>query len=120
MNGMRQGWLVTKRELRERGRSRAFLASVALMVVTVAATLIIPALFKPGGGTKDVGLTGRAPTALAVTISQQAHAAGITARVHHYGSLAAGERAVRQGRLDVLVGSGWSGKAGPTSSSRPP
>jgi ABC-2 type transport system permease protein len=115
MNGVRQGWLVTKRELRERARSRAFLASVALMVVTVAATLIIPALFKPGGGARDVGLTGPAPPGLAAAITGQAHAAGITARVHHYGSLAVGEQAVRQGRLDVLVASGrrleWQGRA---------
>jgi ABC-2 type transport system permease protein len=61
MNGMRQGWLVAKREIRERARSRAFLASVALMVAAVAALLIIPALLKPSGGTKDIGLTRPAP-----------------------------------------------------------
>ena len=114
MNGMRQGWLVTKRELRERARSRAFLASVALMVVTVAAMLIIPAVLKPGG-TKNVGLTGRAPATLAATIKQQAHAAGLTARIHHYARLAAGEQAVRQGHVDVLVAGAqqlaWQGRA---------
>jgi ABC-2 type transport system permease protein len=115
MNGVRQGWLVTRRELRERGRSRAFLASIALMVVTVAAILVIPALVKPGGGARDVGLTGAAAPGLAAAIAGQAHAAGITARVHSYGSLAAGEQAVRQGRLDVLVAGGqrleWQGRA---------
>jgi ABC-2 type transport system permease protein len=121
MNGVRQGWLVAKREMRERSRSRAFLASVVLMIVAVAATLILPALLGPGGGAKDVGLTGPAPPALAATIGQQAHAAGSTARIHRYTSLAAGERAVRQGRLDVLVVDAqrleWKGRA--TSSSRP-
>jgi ABC-2 type transport system permease protein len=115
MNGMRQGWLVAKRELRERGRSRAFLASVGLMVVTVAAMLVIPAMFKPGGGARDVGLTAGAAPGLAAAIGEQAHTAGITARVHHYRSLAAGEQAVRQGRLDVLVAGGqrleWQGRA---------
>jgi ABC-2 type transport system permease protein len=115
MNGMRQAWLVTKREIRERGRSRAFLVSVVLMVVAVAAVLIIPALFTSGGGTRDVGVTGPAPPGLAATITGQAQAAGITARVHRYGSLAAGEQAVRQGRLDLLVASGqrleWQGRA---------
>jgi ABC-2 type transport system permease protein len=115
MNGVRQGWLVTKRELRERARSRAFLASVALMVVTVAAILIIPALFKPGGGAKHIGLTGRAPAALAATIAQQAHAAGLTARIHRFAHLAAGEQAVRQGHVDVLVSGAqrleWQGRA---------
>ena len=115
MNGVRQGWLVAKREIRERSRSRAFLASVVLMVVTVAAMLIIPAVLKPGGGTKDIGLTGTTPPALAATIQAQAQAAGVTVRVHHYGSLAAGEQATRQGRLDVLVAGAqrmeWPGRA---------
>ena len=115
MNGVRQSWLVTKREIRERSRSRAFLASLVLMVVTVAAMLIIPAVLKPGGDTRDVGLTGAAPPALAATIAEQAHAAGLTARVHPYASLAAGEQAVRQGHVDVLVSGAqrleWQGRA---------
>ena len=115
MNGVRQGWLVARREIRERSRSRAFLASLALMVVTVAAMLIVPAVLKPGGGTRDVGLTGAAPPALTATIAEQAHAAGLTARVHRYASLAAGEQAVRQGHVDVLVSGAqqleWQGGA---------
>jgi ABC-2 type transport system permease protein len=115
MSGVRRGWLVARREIRERSRSRAFVASVVSMVVAVAAMLIIPALLKPGGGARGVGLTGPAPPGLAATIQEQAHAAGITARVHHYASLAAGEQAVRQGRVDVLVAGAqrleWQGRA---------
>jgi len=102
MNGLRQAWLVARREMRERSRSRAFRASVVLMIVAVAAVLILPALLKPDG-TRDIGVTGPAPAALAATIGQQARAAGITARVHPYASLGPGEQAVRDGRLDVLV-----------------
>jgi ABC-2 type transport system permease protein len=113
--GVRQGWLVARRELRERARSRAFLASVALMVVTVAAILIVPAVLKPGGGTRDIGITGRAPVALAITIAGQARAAGLTARIHRYAQPAAGEQAVRQGHLAVLVSGAqrleWQGQA---------
>jgi ABC-2 type transport system permease protein len=115
LQGVRQGWLVARRELRERARSRAFLASVALMVVTVAAVLIVPAMLKPGGGTKDIGLTGRVPAGLAATIARQAHAAGLTVRIHRYTHLAAGEQAVRQGHVDVLVSAAqrleWQGRA---------
>ena len=102
MNGIRQSWLVARREMRERGRSRAFRISVVLMIVAVAAVLIVPALLKPGG-TKDVGLTGSVPAALAATIADQAQAVGTTARIHRYASLADGEQAVRQGHLNVLV-----------------
>jgi len=115
MNGVRQGWLVARREMRERSRSRAFRVSLVLMVVTVAATLILPALLRPDSGTRDVGLTGAAPPALAAAIGEQAQAAGITARVHRYASLAAGEQATRQGRVDVLVAGAqrleWPGQA---------
>jgi ABC-2 type transport system permease protein len=115
MTGMWQAWLVARREMRERGRSPAFLASVVLMMAAVAAMLVIPSLFKSGA--KDVGLTGSPPPALAATISQQAQGAGITARVHRYASLAAGERAVREGHLSVLVTSArrldWKGQADP-------
>jgi ABC-2 type transport system permease protein len=115
MNGMRQSWLVARREIRERGRSRAFRLSVVLMIVTVAAVLILPVLLQASGGAKDVGLTGATPTALAATIQQEAHAAGTSARVHRYASLAAGEQAVRQGHLDVLLADArrleWKGQA---------
>ena len=113
MNGARQGWLVARREIRERSRSRAFQASVVLMIVGVIAVLILPVLLKPSS-TRDIGITGSAPAALAATIAQQAHAAGITPRIHPYASLAAGEQAVRQGRLDALVAGArrleWKGK----------
>jgi len=113
MTGTRQAWLVARREMRERSRSRAFQASVAFLIVAVAAVLILPALLKPSS-TRDVGVTDPAPAALAATIAQQAHVAGITARVHPYASLATGEQAVRQGQVDVLVAGAqrleWKGK----------
>jgi ABC-2 type transport system permease protein len=113
MTGARQAWLVARREMRERSRSRAFQASVVFLIIGVAAMLILPALLKPSS-TRDVGVTGPAPTALAATIAGQAQAAGITARLHPYASLAAAEQAVRQGHLDVLVAGArrleWKGK----------
>lgn len=54
MNSVRQAWLVAKREIRERGRSRAFLASVLLMIAAVTAMLVLPVLFTSGGA-RDVG-----------------------------------------------------------------
>ena len=114
MNDVRQAWLVARREMRERSRSRAFQASVVFLIVGVAAMLILPVLLKPSS-TRDVGVTGSAPAALAATIARQAQAAGITARVHPYASIAAAEQAVRQGHLDVLVAGArrleWKGKA---------
>ncbi len=104
MNGVRQGWLVAAREIRERSRSRAFLASVLLMVLVVAGR------HRPARrarhrrhGTKDVGLTGATPAQLPAAMRAQGDAVGTTARIHHYDTLAAGEAAVRDGEVDVLV-----------------
>jgi ABC-2 type transport system permease protein len=117
MNGVRPGWLVARREMRERSRSRAFLISLVLMAVIVAAMLVVPALLSSGGGARNIGLAGSAPPALAAAIAGQADAAGMMARVHHYASVAAGEQAVRQGRADVLVAAAqrleWPGRADP-------
>ena len=41
MNDMWQAWLVARREMRERSRSRAFQASVVFLIVGVAAMLIL-------------------------------------------------------------------------------
>jgi ABC-2 type transport system permease protein len=113
MNDIRQGWLVARREFRERSRSRLFIVSVVVMMMAVVAALVLPGLLT-GGGTTDVGLTGPTPATLAATISRQEQAAGNEARVHRFASLAAAEQAVRKGRLDVLVVGAsrreWSGR----------
>ncbi len=103
MTGLQQGWLVAVREMRERSRSRAFRASVVVMLVVVAGLIIVPALLKPSGGTRHIGLTGSTPNELPRSIQDQGEAVGITTRLHRYSSLAAGEEAVRKGRVDVLV-----------------
>lgn len=103
MNGARQSWLVALRELRERGKSRAFLASLVLVAVVVAGSIALPALLDTGGGTKDVGVTGSVPAELAATVQAHGDAVGITVRMHRYDTLAAGQAAVRDGKVDVLV-----------------
>jgi ABC-2 type transport system permease protein len=103
MNGVRQGRLVAVRELRERSRSRAFRASLVVMVVVVVGVVLLPTLLDSGGGTRDIGLTGAVPDQLPRTIEEQSDAVGITARIHRYDSVAAGQAAVRDGNVDVLV-----------------
>ena len=103
MNGVRQGWRVAKRELRERSRSRAFLASLAIMVIAVVGVIALPALLDTSGGTKDVGVTGPTPATLTATINGQGNAVGTKIRVHNYETVTEGERAVRDGKIDVLI-----------------
>lgn len=103
MNGGRQVWLVAVREIRERIRSRAFRASLVAMILIVVGVIIVPAMLDTGGSTKDVGLTGSISNELPRAIKEQSDAAGTTARVHRFNSLAAGKAAVRDGDIDVLV-----------------
>ena len=103
MNGARQSWLVAAREIRERGRSRAFLASLLLMLVAVAAAIALPALLDTGPGTKDVGVTGATPAGLTAAVQAQGEAVDTTIRIHRYDTRAEGEAAVRDGDIDVLV-----------------
>ncbi len=103
MNNTQQSWLVAMREIRERGRSRAFLVSMVLVAVLVAGVIALPALLDTGGRTKDVGLTGSVPTELAGAIQIQGDAVGTKVRMHRYDTLAAGQQAVRDGKVDVLV-----------------
>jgi len=103
MTGFRRSWLVARRELRERGRSRAFIASVVIMIVVVVGAVALPTLIDTTGGTKDIGLTGSTPAALTAAITAQGEAVGTKTRIHNYDDLAGAEQAVRDGKVDVLV-----------------
>jgi ABC-2 type transport system permease protein len=102
MKGMSQAGLVAVREVRERSRSRGFLASVVVMIIAVSAAVVLPALLDAGHGTKDVGLTGAISAELPAAIQSHGKAVDTTARIHRYDTLAAGEQAVRDGDIDVL------------------
>ena len=103
MTGLRQAWLVALREMRERSRSRGFQAGLVIMLVAVIAMIALPAMLDTGHGAKDVGLTGAVSGELSTAIREQGDATGTTVRVHRYQDLAAGEEAVRDEEVDVLV-----------------
>ena len=103
MNGLRQGWLVALREIRERGRSRGFLAGLVVMIVIVVAAIVLPDVVGSSAGTRDVGLTGAAPEALPRAITDQGDAVDVTVRVHRYDDVASGEQAIRDKDVDMLV-----------------
>jgi ABC-2 type transport system permease protein len=103
MNGLHQTWLVAAREIRERSRSRAFVVSLVLMLLAVAAAVTLPALLDTGPGTKDVGFAGATPAGLTGAVQAQGAVVDTTIRIHRYDAVADGEAAVRDGDIDVLV-----------------
>ena len=105
MTSLQQIGLVAARELRERSRSRAFLASIVVMIVLVVATIAGPALLDSGPDIKRIGLAGEFPRGLPTTIEAQGDAADIEIDIRQYGLLQ-GEAAVRDGDIDVLIVNG--------------
>ena len=113
MSELRQGWLVARRELRERSRSSAFRVSLVIMVLAVAALIVLPQVLG-GTSTRDVGVVGAAPAELSGALGAQGEATDAPVRVHRYATRAAGEAAVRNRDVDVLVVDGrqleWPGR----------
>ena len=114
MNGMRQGWLVASREIRERSRSKAFWAGIAGTLAVVIAAIVIPAMIQTSSITRDVGFTGTTPVTLPGAVIDQGKAVDVTVRTHHYSGAAAGEQALRDRNVAVLVDDArtltWLGK----------
>lgn len=98
----RRTWVVALREIRERGGSRAYRVSTVLGVLLVVALLIVPSLLKTST-TYHVGMTGTAPSGTVTALEAQARAADHRLTVTSYASLAEGERAVRDKKIDVLL-----------------
>lgn len=103
MSGTRQTWLVARREIRERSRSKAFRSGLVIMLLLVVASIAVPSLIESGKVTKHVGFAGATPAELPSAMTEQGKAVDITVRVHRYDTVALGETAVRDKKVDVLV-----------------
>jgi ABC-2 type transport system permease protein len=100
---MSQGWLVARREIRERARSRGFRISTLLMLVVVVAMVVLPGMLGTSDTTKDVGVTGARSRVFEQTLSSQGDSGGTTIHLRRYDDVAAGEQALRDEHVDVLV-----------------
>jgi ABC-2 type transport system permease protein len=103
MTALRQGWLVARREVRERSRSRGLWAGTAFMLVVVVGAIVVPALAESEQVTRDVGFAGAVPSQLAGVLTEQGESVDVIVRVQDYDDMAAGEAAVRDKEIDVLV-----------------
>jgi ABC-2 type transport system permease protein len=103
MNGMRQGWLVARREIRERSRSKVFRIGIVITLALVVTAIVMAAKIHTGTVTRDVGFTGTTRAALPAAVIGQGKAVDVTVRPRYYGGVAAGEQAVRAKTIAVLV-----------------
>ncbi|MDH5293450.1 MAG: hypothetical protein OEW91_07185, partial [Acidimicrobiia bacterium] len=73
------------------------------MILATVGLILVPALLDDDTGTRDVGLAGSVPSELAAAIEEQSTITDVTLRIQRFDSVVAGEEAVREGDLDVLV-----------------
>lgn len=100
--GWRRIWVVALREIRERGGSRAYRISTVLGVILVVAIILVPSLLEKST-TYHVGMSGAAPDGVVTALVEQARAVNHGLEVTRYPSVADGERAVRDKKIDVLL-----------------
>ena len=96
--------LVARRELRERGRNGAFIASTLIMLAIVAGSTLIVRELQPGEKTYRVAVAAPAPAGLASAL-RRAAAPFDDARVQMQvvASPAAGRLALREKQVDALL-----------------
>lgn len=100
--GWRRIWIVTQREIRERGGSRSYRISTVVGVLLVVAVVVLPSLIG-SSKTYHVGLAGEVPQGIVAALGVQATAANHALETTRYSSVAEGERAVRDKKIDVLL-----------------
>jgi len=102
MSRARSIWLVARREILERGRSRGFIFSVVLTSAIVIGSIVLPAMLA-GDGTVKLGIVEPAPAGLQAAIESTAAAYGQKVSVTTYPSAAAADQALADGSVDAVV-----------------
>jgi ABC-2 type transport system permease protein len=102
MNRRRAIYLVARREVIERGRSRAFILALILTVVLLLLATVLPALVAGVGRASRLGIVGTPPATFAPTLTAAASLAGSAIQVEPVPNEATGEERLRDGTLDAL------------------
>jgi hypothetical protein len=114
-DGLRRTWVVAAREFTERARTRAFQLSTLIAVLGMAALIVVPSTVSDDTKSYRVGLAGSVAAGTSDALAAQAQAADVRVRPTTYGTVAAGEQALRAKEVDVLVVDGmrleWRGRS---------
>lgn len=100
--GRRSIFLVASREIAERTQGRAFVISTLAIIAVVLAGVIVPALNDQTTRVR-AGITGLTPAALETALRDTARADDAQLELRRYATVAAGEKALREGDTDVLI-----------------
>ena len=97
MSRWRSVWLVAKREILERGRSRGFLFSVAFTTLLVIGSFVVPTLLFGDKDTKTIGVVQPAPPDLDTALTATAGRVDQKISVVPYDDAGAAQAALSEG-----------------------
>ena len=103
MSRWRSVWLVARRELIERGRSRAFLLSLGLTMGIILAGIFLPSLIGGATGTNRLGIVGNPPPPFYAQLGVISAASNVKIQTEQVPDEATGEGDLRSGSLDGLL-----------------
>jgi ABC-2 type transport system permease protein len=95
--------LVARREILERGRSRAFILSLGLALTFILAGVLLPGLIGGGPDSSRLGIVGSQPPGLTESLQATASQAGLTITVEPIPDVANGEERLRADDLEALL-----------------
>lgn len=103
MSTRRAIWLVARREILERGRSRAFLVSLGLAVAFILAGVFLPGLIGGGPGDSKLGIVGTPPPAFAPNLAAGAAQSGLTITTQTSPDVATAEAQLQAETVDAVL-----------------
>jgi len=103
MSRARSIWLVARRELLERGRSRGFIVSVLFTTVIIIGSFVVPVVFFGDDGPTQIGIVEPAPEQLETAISTTANVLDQEIAIVTFPNQEAGETALSDDQVAALV-----------------
>jgi ABC-2 type transport system permease protein len=104
MKGLRPIWMVARRELKQRIKSRTYRITTVILLLLVLGGIVIPQMVGDDDGTTyDLGLVGETSEELLVTLEVLASAADARVDTREYEGVAAAEKALQAGDIDALL-----------------
>jgi ABC-2 type transport system permease protein len=96
-------WLVARREILERGRSRGFILSVAFTTIIVVGSFVVPAILFGEDKPTRIGTVEPTPVGLTDAIQTSARQFDRSVVVLPYPDAAAADAALTDGAVDIVV-----------------
>jgi ABC-2 type transport system permease protein len=101
--GLRMTWLVARREIRLRAKTRVFVITTLIMLIAVALAVALPAILSGKSKPTRVGIVGGDTTTLSSIVTEAGRLSGGTAIAVTEPSKAAAEAALRSGDLGAVL-----------------